>query len=94
MKRVFSGVQPTGQIHLGNYITMRNFIKQQDDKDCFYCVVDLHSVTVPQDPKELKKEFTWTGSLIYGYRSRSKQGYPIPAIAGFCTRWTRMAPSM
>jgi len=55
MKRVFSGVQPTGQIHLGNYITMRNFIKQQDDKDCFYCVVDLHSITVPQDPKELHK---------------------------------------
>ncbi len=55
MKRVFSGVQPTGQIHLGNYITMRNFIKQQDDKDCFYCVVDLHSVTVPQDPAELRK---------------------------------------
>ena len=55
MKRVFSGVQPTGQIHLGNYVTMRNFIKQQDDKDCLYCVVDLHSVTVPQDPAELHR---------------------------------------
>ena len=55
MKRVFSGVQPTGQIHLGNYITMKNFVKQQDDKDCLYCVVDLHSITVPQDPEQLKK---------------------------------------
>lgn len=55
MKRVFSGVQPTGQIHLGNYITMKNFVKQQEDKDCIYCVVDLHSITLPQDPEKLKK---------------------------------------
>lgn len=55
MKRVFSGVQPTGQIHLGNYITMKNFVKQQDDKDCIYCVVDMHSITLPQDPEKLKK---------------------------------------
>lgn len=55
MTRVFSGVQPTGQLHLGNYITMKNFVKQQDDKDCFYCVVDMHSITVEQDPKELRK---------------------------------------
>jgi tryptophanyl-tRNA synthetase len=55
MKRVFSGVQPTGQIHLGNYVTMKNFVKQQEDKDCFYCVVNMHSITVPQDPDELKK---------------------------------------
>jgi len=55
MKRVFSGVQPTGQIHLGNYITMKNFVKQQDDKDCLYCVVDMHSITVPQDPEKLIK---------------------------------------
>ncbi len=55
MKRVFSGVQPTGELHLGNYITMRQFLKQQDDKDCFYCVVDLHSITVPKDPEILSK---------------------------------------
>jgi tryptophanyl-tRNA synthetase len=55
MQRVFSGVQPTGQIHLGNYITMKNFVKQQDDKDCFYCVVNMHSITLPQDPEELRK---------------------------------------
>jgi len=55
MKRVFSGVQPTGQIHLGNYITMKNFVKQQNDKDCLYCVVDMHSITLPQDPEKLKK---------------------------------------
>jgi len=55
MQRVFSGVQPTGQIHLGNYITMKNFVKQQEDKDCIYCVVNMHSITVPQDPEALRK---------------------------------------
>ncbi len=55
MKRIFSGVQPTGQIQLGNYVTMKNFVKQQDDKDCLYCVVNMHSITIPQDPEELKK---------------------------------------
>ena len=55
MKRVFSGVQPSGEITLGNYITMKKFVKLQEDKDCFYCVVDLHSITVPQDPKILYK---------------------------------------
>ena len=54
MKRVFSGVQPTGQIHLGNYITMKNFVKQQEDKDCIYCVVNMHSITLPQDPAILR----------------------------------------
>lgn len=55
MKRIFSGVQPTGQIHLGNYITMRNFVPVQDTAECFYCVVDMHSITVAHDPEELRK---------------------------------------
>lgn len=54
MKRVFSGVQPTSQIHIGNYIgAIKRFVDLQDDMDCFFCIVDLHSVTVPQDPKKL-----------------------------------------
>ena len=63
MKRVFSGVQPTGQIHLGNYITMKNFVKQQYDNDCFYCVVDMHSITLPQDPVVLKKSILELAAL-------------------------------
>ena len=63
MKRVFSGVQPTGQIHIGNYITMKNFVKQQDQNDCLYCVVDLHSITLPQDPEKLKKSIIELASL-------------------------------
>ena len=55
MKRIFSGVQPTGNLHLGNYLgAIRNFVALQDDYDCIYCVVDLHAVTVWQDPAELK----------------------------------------
>ncbi|HHY91386.1 MAG TPA: tryptophan--tRNA ligase, partial [Clostridiales bacterium] len=54
MKRVFSGVQPTGNIHIGNYLgALRQFVELQETMDCFYCIVDLHSITLPQDPKEL-----------------------------------------
>ena len=63
MKRVFSGVQPTGQIHLGNYITMKNFVKQQDQNDCLYCVVDMHSITLPQDPEKLRKSIIELAAL-------------------------------
>lgn len=56
MKRVFSGVQPTGNIHIGNYLgALRQFVELQEQNECLYCIVDLHSITVPQDPKLLKK---------------------------------------
>lgn len=55
MKRVFSGVQPTGNIHLGNYLgALKQFVELQKDHECIYCIVDEHAITVPQDPKELK----------------------------------------
>ncbi|MEC7091681.1 MAG: tryptophan--tRNA ligase, partial [Pseudomonadota bacterium] len=54
--RVFSGVQPTGNLHLGNYLgAIKNFVALQDSYDCIYCVVDLHAITVWQDPQELKQ---------------------------------------
>jgi tryptophanyl-tRNA synthetase len=54
MGRIFSGVQPTGNLHLGNYLgAIRNFVTLQQDYDCIYCVVDLHAVTLWQDPAEL-----------------------------------------
>src|SRR5579863_513869 len=53
--RVFSGVQPTGNLHLGNYLgAITKFVALQKTHDCIYCVVDLHAITVPQDPAELK----------------------------------------
>ena len=54
-KLVFSGVQPTGNLHLGNYLgALKNFVILQKKLDCIYCVVDLHAITVFQNPKELK----------------------------------------
>ncbi|MFG1464009.1 tryptophan--tRNA ligase [Xanthobacter sp. DSM 24535] len=55
-ERVFSGVQPTGNLHLGNYLgAIKRFVALQDSHDCIYCVVDLHAITVWQDPEELKR---------------------------------------
>ena len=54
-ERVFSGVQPTGTLHLGNYLgAIKNFVELQDKYNCVYCVVDQHAITVDQDPKELR----------------------------------------
>lgn len=54
MHRIFSGIQPTGNLHLGNYLgAIQNWVNLQDDFECIYCIVDLHAITVPQDPKEL-----------------------------------------
>ena len=54
MKRIFSGIQPTGNLHLGNYLgAIRNWVKLQDEFECLYCVVDMHAITVWQDPREL-----------------------------------------
>jgi len=56
-QRVFSGVQPTGSLHLGNYLgALKKFVDLQDDHDCLYCIVDLHAITVWQDPKDLAQQ--------------------------------------
>lgn len=68
-KRLFSGVQPSGNLHIGNYLgAIQNWVKLQDEPtrddsrsdsgghECFFCVVDLHAITVPQDPAELRKK--------------------------------------
>ncbi len=55
-ERVFSGVQPTGNLHLGNYLgAIKRFVDLQKDHDCLYCVVDLHAITVWQEPAELTR---------------------------------------
>src|SRR5688500_3980809 len=55
-QRVFSGVQPTGNLHLGNYLgAVVKFVELQTNYDCIYCIVDLHAITVWQDPKELPR---------------------------------------
>jgi tryptophanyl-tRNA synthetase len=60
-KLVFSGVQPTGKLHLGNYLgALKNFVKLQTQAECIYCVVDLHAITVFQEPQELKNNILET----------------------------------
>ena len=55
-QRVFSGVQPTGNLHLGNYLgAITKFVALQDHYDCVYCVVDMHAITVKQDPADLRR---------------------------------------
>ncbi len=55
MSRIFSGIQPTGNLHIGNYLgALKQFVELQEDNDGVYCVVDEHAITVPKDPKELK----------------------------------------
>ena len=57
MKRVFSGVQPSGVLHLGNYLgAIKNWVSLQDEYDCVFCVVDLHAITIPQKPEELRRK--------------------------------------
>ena len=66
---VFSGVQPTGNLHLGNYLgALKNFLALQEKMECIYCVVDLHAITTFQDPKELRNNIleTTAGFLATG----------------------------
>ena len=63
-KKIFSGVQPSGNLHLGNYIgAIKNFVELQNENNkCIFCVVDLHAVTVKQDPIDLKKNIRETAA--------------------------------
>ena len=66
-KKIFSGVQPTGNLHLGNYLgAIKKFVDLQKDikNNCIYCVVDLHAITVKQDPKVLKKNIRETTAVF------------------------------
>ena len=66
-KKIFSGVQPTGNLHLGNYLgAIKNFVALQNEKEnqCIFCVVDLHAITVKQEPRELKKNIRETAATF------------------------------
>lgn len=64
-KRIFSGIQPSGRLTIGNYIgALRQWVATQSDYECFFCVVDLHAITVPQDPAKLR-ETTRQVAAIY-----------------------------
>jgi len=64
-KRIFSGIQPTNIIHIGNYLgALKNWVDLQNEGDAIYCVVDLHAITVPQDPKVLSEKILETAALF------------------------------
>jgi tryptophanyl-tRNA synthetase len=64
--RIFSGIQPTGVKHLGNYIgAIRQYVATQDDGDAFFCVVDLHSITVAYDPDDLRESTLSLAALLF-----------------------------
>ncbi len=67
MPRVLSGIQPTGEIHLGNYLgAVRQWVADQDRYDSYYCVVDLHALTVPREPAELRARTLETALVLLG----------------------------
>ncbi len=62
--RVFSGIQPTGHLHIGNYLgALRQFVTLQDRAECLFCVVDLHALTLPQDPAALRRDTRQVAAL-------------------------------
>jgi tryptophanyl-tRNA synthetase len=64
-RRIFSGIQPTGRKHLGNYIgAIRQYVEGQDRGEAIYCIVDLHAITVPQDPDELRQRLHDTTAIL------------------------------
>ena len=75
-KKIFSGVQPTGNLHLGNYLgAIKNFVNlnNDDENSCVFCVVDLHAITVNQDPKELKNNIRETVATFLASGINSKK---------------------
>ena len=84
-KLVFSGVQPTGNLHLGNYLgALKNFVALQEKTECIYCVVDLHAITVFQDPKELRNNIleTTAGFLATGLNNKKSIIFNQSSVSG------------
>ncbi|MCQ6280965.1 tryptophan--tRNA ligase [Bacillus sp. EB600] len=64
METIFSGIQPSGMLTLGNYIgALKQFVELQDEYNCYFCIVDEHAITVPQDPKQLRKNIKSLAAL-------------------------------
>ena len=84
-KLVFSGVQPTGNLHLGNYLgALKNFVSLQNEIECIYCVVDLHAITVFQNPKELKQNIleTTAGFIATGLNAEKSIIFNQSSVSG------------
>ena len=65
-RRVFSGIQPSGDVQLGNYLgAIKGWVQRQTDKENFFCIVDLHTLTVPQDPEELRSQTRSLAAMLF-----------------------------
>ena len=85
MKRIFSGIQPTGNLHLGNYLgAIQNWVKLQKDYECLFCIVDLHAITVPQDPAALRSSIRQTAAAYIASGIDPKQSiiFQQSAVSG------------
>ena len=90
-ERVFSGVQPTGNLHLGNYLgAIKRFVELQKSHECIYCVVDLHAITVWQDPEELKRHTREGDGCLHRLRHRSQGPHRVQPEPGVRPRRTRL----
>eukprot|EP01031_Cornospumella_fuschlensis_P035550 gene35550-43109_t len=96
--RILSGVQPTGALHLGNYLgAIKQWVDFQNDYESFFCVVDLHAITVPQDPKKLRQETlqaaaTYIAAGIDPTRSKIFVQSHVPAHAELAWLFNCMTP--
>ncbi len=69
--RIFSGIKPSGNLHLGNYLgAIRNWVNMQRDYDCLFCIVDLHAITVWQDPAELMRNTREVTAAVFLFGMR------------------------
>ena len=87
IERVFSGVQPTGNLHLGNYLgAIVNFVKLQETHNCLYCVVDLHAITEPVSvwggPEELRAQHPRSDRGLHRQRHRSEKAHHLQPEPG------------
>ena len=96
--RVLSGMQPSGNLHIGNYLgALKNWVKIQSDYECIFCIVDLHAITVPQDPEQLRAKITEIAALYLAAGIDPKQSSvmvqsAVPAHAELAWMLTCVTP--
>src|SRR5207245_3798808 len=96
--RVLSGMQPSGNLHIGNYLgALKNWVKIQYDYECIFCIVDLHAITVPQDPKDLRAKIVEIAALYLAAGIDPKQSSvmvqsAVPRHAGLAWMLTFVTP--
>ncbi len=80
MTVVFSGIQPSGETHIGNYLgAIRHWAVDQHEHQSYYCVVDLHSLTSPHDPAELRSKSLAMATMLVAVRPRSRRLHDLRA---------------